>query len=149
MSPPTSLGQTTTSTGTSITNSGLNRSRPRVAIVDDDDEIRSLLAKFLSINNYEISTAKNTSDLHLLLKTLEFDIIILDIMLPKESGITYLINNRANLKMPVVILTAMGPADDRINSLAIGADEYISKPFEPRELLSRLNALVTQRKTRL
>ncbi len=119
--------------------------KPKVIIVDDDDEIRSLLAKFLTIHQYQVSTAGNTTDLEEMLSITTFDIMILDVMLPKESGITYLANNRHKLIMPVIILTAMGTADDKVNSIEIGADDYIAKPFEPKDLLKRMKILLKQK----
>lgn len=122
---------------------------PHIAVVDDDDEIRTLLAKFLTTHHYKVSTARNTEDLAQLLHHNTLDAIILDVMLPKESGITYLVNNRSQLQLPVIILTALGTIDDRVNSLALGADSYISKPFEPKELLSKLNTLIVRYQARI
>ena len=117
-------------------------SQPHLLIVDDDEEIRSLLAKLLQSYNYSVSTAKDGDEL---LKTLEaekIDLIILDIMLPGDDGLTLCGIIRKTLKTPIIMLTAAGDDTDRIIGLELGADDYMSKPFNPRELVARVKAVL-------
>lgn len=121
-----------------------------VLIVDDDEEILNLLSEFLSINHYAVSKAKNIPEAEKLLKQFEFKAVIMDVMLGENDGIKYMIQNRNNandvnlLKMPIILLTALGDFDDRIYGLESGADDYLSKPFDPRELLLRLTKLISK-----
>lgn len=109
-------------------------------VVDDDARIRSLLQKYLVENNYFISIAKDTTEALFLLKEIECDLIILDVMMPGETGIEFAKKLRLQQynNIPILMLTAMGEVDDRIAGLEVGADDYLVKPFEPRELLLRI-----------
>ena len=116
---------------------------PHLLIVDDDERIRSLLQQFLIQNNYLVSTAEDAEQARTLLSAIEFDIIILDVMMPGQDGISFTteLRNLQN-KTPVLLLTARGETEDRIKGLEAGADDYLPKPFEPKELLLRINAIL-------
>ena len=116
---------------------------PHLLIVDDDERIRSLLQQFLIQSNYLVSTAENAKQAITLLSAIEFDLIILDVMMPGQDGISFTAKLR-NLKnnTPILLLTARGETEDRIKGLEAGADDYLPKPFEPKELLLRINAIL-------
>ena len=111
-------------------------------IVDDDERIRGLLAKFLQRHGFLVSTARDAAHARRLLGGLEFDLIVLDVMMPGEDGISLTRDIRARSAVPVMLLTARGETSDRITGLEAGADDYLAKPFEPRELLLRINAIL-------
>lgn len=111
-------------------------------IVDDDARIRSLLQKFLARNGFLATTARDAAQARRLLEGLEFDILVLDIMMPGESGLELTASLRETMSTPILLLTARGDADDRILGFEAGADDYLPKPFEPRELLLRINAIL-------
>lgn len=117
-----------------------------VLIVDDDDRIRALLKKYLSENGYRTSTAQNAGAARRVMAGVDFDVIIVDVMMPGESGFDFTKSVRSASNVPILLLTARGLPEDRIEGLERGADDYLSKPFEPRELLLRINALL--RRTR-
>ena len=116
---------------------------PHLLIVDDDERIRSLLQQFLVQSDYLVSTAENAEQAITLLSAIEFDLIILDVMMPGQDGISFTAKLR-NLKnnTPILLLTARGETEDRIKGLEAGADDYLPKPFEPKELLLRINAIL-------
>ena len=111
-------------------------------IVDDDERIRSLLRKFLVRNGFLVTTARDAAHARRLLSGLEFDLIVLDVMMPGEDGISLCKDLRKTLTTPIMLLTAKGETDDRISGLEAGADDYLAKPFEPKELLLRINAIL-------
>jgi len=114
-------------------------------IVDDDDRIRELLKEFLAREGYRVTGAAHAAAARRLMELIEFDLVVLDIMMPGESGLdlTTWVRNKAELsKTPVLLLTARGDANDRIEGLSRGADDYMSKPFEPRELALRIDAIL-------
>lgn len=111
-------------------------------IVDDDERIRTLLQKFLIRNGFLVSTARDAAHARKILSGLEFDLIIMDVMMQGEDGITLTRSLRDTLKTPIILLTARGETEDRIQGLEAGADDYLAKPFEPRELLLRVNAIL-------
>ncbi|NOX40252.1 MAG: response regulator [Alphaproteobacteria bacterium] len=113
-----------------------------ILIVDDDERIRGLLQKFLSRNGYWVSAARDAGHARRLLKGLEFDLIVLDVMMPGEDGVSLTRSLREHLSTPILLLTAKGDAEDRIAGLEAGADDYLPKPFEPKELLLRINAIL-------
>jgi two-component system, OmpR family, phosphate regulon response regulator OmpR len=115
---------------------------PHALIVDDDARIRSLLQKFLSRNGFLTTGARDAAHARRLLEGLEFDILVLDIMMPGESGLELTASLRETMSTPILLLTARGDADDRILGFEAGADDYLPKPFEPRELLLRINAIL-------
>ena len=111
-------------------------------IVDDDSRIRTLLAKFLSKNGYLTTTARDAAHARRLLEGLEFDMLIVDVMMPGENGFDLTRELRKTLQTPIMLLTARGEPADRITGLEAGADDYLPKPFEPQELLLRVNAIL-------
>ena len=119
-----------------------------ILVVDDDDGIRNLVKKYLNEKNFLINTADCAEEAQKKIELLKFDLIVLDIMMPGKSGLEFLSENRKKFDTPVILLTAKGEAKERVTGLEIGADDYLSKPFEPQELLLRIkNILVkTQKK---
>lgn len=117
-------------------------SQPHILVVDDDIGIRKLVRRFLIENGYVVSLAANIKEGKLLLEQFIFDLIILDIMMPGESGIKFAKNNQAKLPTPILMLSALGDVDDRVNGLESGAADYLAKPFEPKELLLRINNIL-------
>lgn len=115
---------------------------PHILVVDDDDRIRVLLKRYLSENGLRVSTAKDAAQARDLLSSVEFDLLILDVMMPGMSGFDLTEKIRAASNVPILLLTARGLPEDRIEGLERGADDYLSKPFEPRELLLRIGALL-------
>ncbi len=113
-----------------------------ILVVDDDLRIRSLLSQYLIENGYAISTASNVKECELLLKEFRFDLIILDIMMPGESGIDFVKRKKSQLKTPVLMLSALGHVDDKVDGLESGAEDYLTKPFEPKELLLRIQKII-------
>ncbi|KJZ21201.1 response regulator [Loktanella sp. S4079] len=111
-------------------------------IVDDDERIRSLLRKFLVRSGFLVTTARDAAHARRILSGLEFDLIVLDVMMPGEDGITLCRDLRQKLTTPIMLLTAKAETDDRISGLEAGADDYLPKPFEPKELLLRINAIL-------
>ncbi len=116
---------------------------PHLLIVDDDERIRSLLQQFLIKSDYLVSTAEDAEQARTLLSAIEFDLIILDVMMPGKDGISFTAELRKlQNKTPILLLTARGETEDRIKGLEAGADDYLPKPFEPKELLLRINAIL-------
>lgn len=113
-----------------------------ILIVDDDERIRGLLQKFLSRHGYWVTAARDAAHARRLLGGLEFDLLVLDVMMPGEDGYTLTSSLRETLTTPILLLTAKGESDDRIKGLEAGADDYLAKPFEPKELLLRINAIL-------
>jgi len=113
-----------------------------ILIVDDDERIRGLLQKFLSRNGFWVSAARDAAHARRLLEGLEFDLLVVDVMMPGEDGLSLTRGLRETLKTPILLLTAKGETRDRISGLEAGADDYLSKPFEPKELLLRINAIL-------
>lgn len=111
-------------------------------IVDDDERIRGLLQKFLIRSGYLVTTARNVAQARRLMEGLEFDLLVLDVMMPGEDGISFTRNLRRLQAVPVLLLTARGETSNRIEGLEAGADDYLVKPFEPKELLLRINAIL-------
>lgn len=113
-----------------------------ILIVDDDERIRTLLARFMVKNGYLVSKARDAAHARRLLQGLEFDLLIVDVMMPGEDGFSLTKDLRLSLATPIMLLTARGDAEDRIKGLEAGADDYLPKPFEPKELLLRVNAIL-------
>lgn len=111
-------------------------------IVDDDERIRSLLQKFLMRSGFWVTSARDASHARSILTGLEFDLIVLDVMMPGEDGISFTKSLREQMTTPILLLTANGETNDRIVGLEAGADDYLAKPFEPKELLLRINAIL-------
>lgn len=115
---------------------------PHLLIVDDDERIRDLLRKFLLRNGFLVSVARDAAHARRVLSGLEFDMIVMDVMMPGENGVALTRSLRETLDTPILLLTAKGDTDDRIKGLEAGADDYLPKPFEPKELLLRINAIL-------
>ena len=116
---------------------------PHLLVVDDDERIRSLLQQFLVQSDYLVSTAEDAKQARTLLSAIEFDLIILDVMMPGQDGISFTAELRTlQNTTPLLLLTARGETEDRIKGLEAGADDYLPKPFEPKELLLRINAIL-------
>ena len=120
----------------------MNADDAHLLIVDDDERIRSLLAKFLVRSGFLVSTARDAAHARRILSGLEFDLIVLDVMMPGEDGMALCRDLRKTITTPIMLLTAKGDTDDRITGLEAGADDYLAKPFEPKELLLRINAIL-------
>lgn len=116
--------------------------QPHVLVVDDDDRLRKLLRKYLADSGFLVAAAADAADARAKLETLSFDIIVLDLMMPGESGLTFAQDLRRTSDVPILMLTAMGEPEDRISGLEKGADDYLAKPFEPRELVLRINNIL-------
>lgn len=115
---------------------------PHLLLVDDDDRIRELLKRFLSQAGARVSAAADAASARRLLASMDFDLLILDVMMPIEDGFSLAESVRKTSKVPIVLLTARGMPEDRIRGLSIGADDYVPKPFEPAELALRINAIL-------
>lgn len=115
---------------------------PHILIVDDDREIRDLVARFLKKHDLRVTTAQDGRDMKRALEEWAIDLVVLDVMMPGEDGLTLCRNLRASSSLPVIMLTAMGEETDRIIGLEMGADDYLAKPFNPRELLARIKAVL-------
>ncbi|WP_281859172.1 response regulator, partial [Litoreibacter halocynthiae] len=111
-------------------------------IVDDDERIRKLIQQFLSRNGFFTTSARDADHARRLLEGLDFDLIVLDVMMPGDDGITFTRELRQTRDTPILLLTAKGESNDRISGLEAGADDYLPKPFEPKELLLRINAIL-------
>ena len=117
-----------------------------ILVIDDDNGIRSLVKKYLNENNYLVTTAASAEDAEEKTRLIEFDLIILDIMMPGKNGLEFLKENKSKLNLPIILLTAKGEPNERIEGLEIGADDYLPKPFEPKELILRIQKLIEKTK---
>ena len=117
-----------------------------ILVVDDDDGIRSLVKKYLNENDYLVTTSDSAEDAMEKIKVIEFDLIILDIMMPGKSGLDFINEKKKELETPIILLTAKGNSDERIEGLEIGADDYLPKPFEPKELILRIRNIISKTK---
>jgi len=115
---------------------------PHILVVDDDDRIRRLLGRYLRDNGYHVTTAGSAAEARARLEGMAFDLIVLDVMMPGETGVEFTRGLRRSATVPVLLLTAMGEPEDRIAGLESGADDYLTKPFEPRELLLRVATIL-------
>jgi len=120
----------------------MNKNIFHVLVVDDDDRIRELVKEYLEENNFIVTSAKDALDAKKKLKILKFDILILDIMMPGESGLSLTKEVKKNNSTPIILLTAKGETQDRIKGLELGADDYLGKPFEAKELLLRIKNIL-------
>ena len=120
----------------------MSENKAHLLLVDDDKRILSLLSTYLSKNNFLVSSARNSIEARSLLNYFEFDLLIIDIMMPGENGLNLLESIRKQTNVPAIFLSAKGESKDKISGLEIGADDYLSKPFEPKELLLRLERLL-------
>ena len=121
--------------------------KAHILIVDDDDRIRDLVKEFLNQNNYLVSTAKDSDDALEKTKIVKFDLIVLDIMMPGKTGLEFTKDYKNKINTPILLLTAKGEPDERIEGLELGADDYLTKPFEPKELILRINNILSKTKS--
>ena len=124
----------------------MNKNTSHILVVDDDNRIRELIKQYLEEKNFLVTTAKDSFDAKNKMKFVKFDIIILDIMMPGESGLFLTKEIKKNNTIPIILLTAKGSTDDRIAGLEMGADDYLGKPFSPKELLLRVNNILNKTK---
>ena len=122
----------------------MENNKNHILIVDDDDRIRNLLKDYLSENNYIVSTAENADQAKERLEYIKYDIIILDVMMPGQNGYELTKEVKKKIKVPIILLTAKGEVENRIKGLELGADDYIGKPFEPKELLLRIKNIINK-----
>lgn len=125
----------------------LDEETPHLLIIDDDRRIRELLKRYLSDNGYRVSTAESASEARDKLRSLTFDLLVLDVMMPGETGLELTRDLRRKSDVPVLLLTALAETEERIEGLETGADDYLSKPFEPKELLLRIRMILKRFRT--
>lgn len=116
--------------------------KPHILVIDDDRRLRELLRRYLSDNGFLVTMAGDAAEARARLASIRFDLMVVDVMMPGETGLELTQSMREAAETPILLLTAMGEADDRIRGLESGADDYLTKPFEPRELLLRINAIL-------
>jgi len=124
----------------------MNNLMAHILVVDDDDGIRSLVKKYLNENNYLVTTAKSAEDAIEKTSLIKFDIIVLDIMMPGKSGLEFTNEYKNKINTPIILLTAKGETNERVEGLESGADDYLPKPFEPKELVLRINNILNKTK---
>jgi len=122
----------------------MENNKKHILVVDDDDRIRNLLKDYLTENNYIVSTAENADHAKDRLKYFKFDVIILDVMMPGQNGYDLTKEIKRQIKVPIILLTAKGEVENRIKGLELGAEDYIGKPFEPKELLLRIKNIINK-----
>ena len=122
----------------------MNKNTVHILVVDDDDRIRDLVKQYLEENNFLVTTAIDAFDAKIKLDIIKFDILVLDIMMPGKSGLSLTKEIKKSNSMPIILLTAKGETGDRIQGLELGADDYLGKPFEPKELLLRINNILNK-----
>ena len=120
----------------------MNEADAHLLIVDDDERIRTLLQKFLMRHGFLVTSARDAAHARRILAGLDFDLIVLDVMMPGEDGLSLTRSMREDMQTPILLLTAKGETGNRIEGLEAGADDYLAKPFEPKELLLRINAIL-------
>ena len=125
----------------------MKKFKAHILIVDDDDRIRELVKQYLNENDYLVTTANSAEDAKEKVNIIKFDIIILDIMMPGQSGLDFTNENKKKINTPIILLTAKGEPSDRIEGLEIGADDYLAKPFEPKELVLRIKNILNKTKS--
>ena len=124
----------------------MNKFDAHILVVDDDEGIRNLVKQYLNENNYLITTADSAEDAKEKISIVKFDLIVLDVMMPGKSGLEFTIENKDKLYTPIILLTAKGEAEERIYGLEVGADDYLAKPFEPKELILRIKNILNKTK---
>jgi len=117
-----------------------------ILVVDDDDGIRSLVKKYLNENNFLVTTSNSAEDCLEKVKIIKFDLIVLDVMMPGKSGLDFIQENKEKIQTPIILLTAKGEARERVEGLELGADDYLPKPFEPKELILRIKNILQKTK---
>jgi len=125
----------------------MNKFKAHILIVDDDDGIRDLVKQYLLENNFLITTAKNAEEAKNKISVIKFDLIVLDIMMPGQSGLEFTLENKHKIDTPIILLTAKGEPGERIEGLETGDDDYLPKPFEPKELILRIKNILNKTKS--
>ena len=126
----------------------MKKFKAHILVVDDDDRIRDLVKQYLNENNYLVTTAFSAEDAKKKVETIKFDLIVLDIMMPGKSGLEFTNENKSKLYTPIIILTAKGETEERIYGLEVGADDYLAKPFEPKEFILRIKNILDKTKSK-
>ena len=126
----------------------MKKFKAHILVVDDDDRIRDLVKQYLNENNYLVTTAFSAEDAKKKVDTIKFDLIVLDIMMPGKSGLEFTVENKDKLYTPIILLTAKGETEERIHGLEVGADDYLGKPFEPKELILRIKNILNKTKSK-
>ncbi len=126
----------------------MNKFSGHILVVDDDDGIRDLVKQHLTENNFLITTAKNAEEAKEKISIIKFDLIVLDIMMPGKTGLEFTLENKDKINTPIILLTAKGEATERIKGLEVGADDYLPKPFEPKELILRIKNILNKTKSK-
>jgi len=124
----------------------MENNKTHILIVDDDNRIRDLLKEYLKENNYVVSTSENAENAKVKLSHLKFDLIVLDVMMPGQNGYDFTREIKKKINIPIILLTAKGEVENRIKGLELGADDYLGKPFEPKELLLRIKNIISKNK---
>ena len=117
-----------------------------ILVVDDDDGIRSLVKQYLNENNFLVTTSNSAENAEEKILIIKFDLIVLDVMMTGKSGLEFIKDNKSKIDTPIILLTAKGEAEDRVGGLEIGADDYLPKPFEPKELTLRIKNILNKTK---
>mgnify|MGYP001405350960 FL=1 len=117
-----------------------------ILVVDDDDGIRMLVKKYLNENNFLVTTSESAEDASQKIEVVKFDLVVLDIMMPGKSGLDFIHENKKNIETPIILLTAKGEASERVKGLEVGADDYLPKPFDPKELVLRIKNIINKTK---
>ena len=126
----------------------MNKFKAHVLAVDDDDGIRNLVKQYLNENNFLVTTAISAEDAVQKINLIKFDLIVLDIMMPGKNGLEFTIENKQKINTPIILLTAKGEASERVEGLEVGADDYLAKPFEPKELILRIKNILNKTKSK-
>ena len=126
----------------------MNKFKAHILVVDDDDGIRNLVKQYLNKNNFLVTTAISAEDAVQKINLIKFDLIVLDIMMPGKNGLEFTIENKQKINTPIILLTAKGEASERIEGLEVGADDYLAKPFEPKELILRIKNILNKTKSK-
>ena len=126
----------------------MNKFKAHILVVDDDDGIRNLVKQYLNENNFLVTTAISAEDAIKKINLIKFDLIVLDIMMPGKNGLEFTIENKQKINTPIILLTAKGEASERVEGLEVGADDYLAKPFEPKELILRIKNILNKTKSK-
>ena len=126
----------------------MKKFKAHILVVDDDNRIRDLVKQYLSEKDYLVSTAISSEDAQKKVNVIKFDLIVLDIMMPGKSGLDFTLENKNKLYTPIILLTAKGETEERVHGLEVGADDYLAKPFEPKELILRIKNILDKTKSK-
>ena len=124
----------------------MEKIKHHILVVDDDDRIRDLVKEYLNENGFIVSTGNSAGEAKIRLEYFKFDLIVLDVMMPGKNGLEFIRENKKKIDTPIILLTAKGETNDRVEGLEIGADDYLSKPFEPKELILRIKNILAKTK---